>query len=877
RDSHPKARIWAIVEPHGYKRTKALLSGYKSAFNPADKVIIGPIFKARDTQDPEMTPEKVAASSGSGAFSFDSFAKIKEKIAKETKKGDVIIVMGAGKSYLWAKEITDLFPATFADLTTFGIGGAIGKLFEVKTKEELIVAVNTAKKENLPVFVLGGGSDILVGDAGFSGVVIKFTGSGVTFSGSEVNAQAGCVWDDLVDLAVDRNLQGIECLSGIPGTVGAAPIQNIGAYGQELADTFISLTAYDITKGKFVKFNKEDCKFAYRESIFKDPKHWQKYVITDITLKLNKDKSPDVKYDSLKVYLADKKIKDPSLANVREAVLTIRRGKFEDPKEAGNAGSFFKNPIVNEEKAKSLMEKFPGIPLRVQPNGAYKGSAGWFIEQAGWKGKTHKNAAVSSRHALILINPEGKATAEEIIELSDKIIADVKEKFGITLEREVQVINFSENKFKDKKVAVLGLGIEGKDAVSFLLSQGAKVTVFDQKDGSELDFGSIDKKKIAISSGKDYLKGGLGEFDFVVRSPGFYRHLPEILEAEKKGAVITSPIKIFFDLCPGKIIGVTGTKGKGTTSTLIYEILKSAGLDVFLSGNIGSPYLELLPLLSPDSFVILEVSSFQLIDLEVSPHIAVILNITLDHMDWHKDEKEYVEAKKNIVVHQKPDDFAVINEDYDTPRSFAQNLKSKVIFFSKAKLDKKYKENLKLKGEHNLENIAAAVEVAHIMGIKEEVIKETVVNFKGLEHRLELVAEVSGRTFFNDSFATGPQPTIAAIKSFSEPETLILGGSDKGLDYSELAREINSSKNVQNILLIGAIGGKIGEIVKNSGYVGNIENLGSPSMPEIVKRAFDVTSKGGVIILSPAAASFDMFKNYKDRGNQFKNSVLKLK
>jgi len=346
--------------------------------------------------------------------------------------------------------------------------------------------------------------------------------------------------------------------------------------------------------------------------------------------------------------------------------------------------------------------------------------------------------------------------------------------------------------------------------------------------------------------------------------------------AEKSGIKITSAVKIFFEECPGKIIAVTGTKGKGTTSTLIYEILKADGRDVYLSGNIGKPYLELLPKLTKDSFVIMEMSSFQLIDLDRSPNIAVVLNITSDHMDWHKNQEEYIDAKKNIVRYQLASDFAVINENYDLPKSFAKETKAKVVWFSKKTLDPKYKEKLLLRGEHNLENISAAVSVAKVLGINEDFILQTVRNFKGLEHRLELVTEVEGRTFYNDSFATGPQPTIAAINSFTEPETLILGGSDKGLDFSELGSVVSNKQNVKNIILIGQIREVIAKTFKGSPFKGKIYDLGFSSMKEIVDKAFEITEKGGVVILSPAAASFDMFKNYKDRGNQFKKAVQSL-
>lgn len=411
------------------------------------------------------------------------------------------------------------------------------------------------------------------------------------------------------------------------------------------------------------------------------------------------------------------------------------------------------------------------------------------------------------------------------------------------------------NNYLNKKVAILGYGMEGQDAEKFLKSRDAEITILDKK------------------FGENYLRGGLSGFDFIVRSPGVYRYIPEIIEAEKAGVVITSAIKIFFDEHKGKIIGITGTKGKGTTSTLIYEILKSDGRDVYLSGNIGKPYLELLPVLNPESYVILEMSSFQLIDMDVSPDIAVVLNITLDHMDWHKNKEEYINAKKNIVSHQKHGDFALLNLEYETSKKFADVATGKVDFFSKKLLDGKFKESLLLRGEHNLENIAAAVAVAKIVGVDENKILQTVKSFKGLEHRLELVAEVNGRTFYNDSFATGPQPTIAAINSFTEPVTVILGGSDKGLDFKELREVIEKKENVKNLILIGLIGGKIGEGITDK----NIINLGHTTMPEIVKKAYEITPDGGVVILSPAAASFDMFKNYKDRGTQFKKAVETFK
>ena len=411
--------------------------------------------------------------------------------------------------------------------------------------------------------------------------------------------------------------------------------------------------------------------------------------------------------------------------------------------------------------------------------------------------------------------------------------------------------------YKNKKIAIVGYGLEGQDAERFLKSKGADVTILDQKDNL------------------NYLKH-LNKYEIIVRSPGVYPFKKELVEVVKKGIRITTPTHIFFNEFKGKIIGVTGTKGKGTTSTLIYELLKSAKFDVYLAGNIGKPMLELLPLLTSKSYVVLEMSSFQLIDLPVSPDIAVILNITTDHMDWHRNQEEYVEAKKNIVKFQKVSDWAVINKDYKTPKSFSKLTKANVIFFSKKTLESDYKKGLMLRGEHNLENIAAAISVAKILNIKKDLIIKTIRNFKGLEHRLEFVREINGIKFYNDSFATGPQPTIAAINSFTEPETLILGGSDKGLDYWELCEKINSHKNIKGIVVIGetrlAI---INNLMMMKSKI-KIINLIKSDMVKVVETAYVITQPGGVVILSPASASFDMFQNYKDRGNQFKEAVNSL-
>lgn len=445
--------------------------------------------------------------------------------------------------------------------------------------------------------------------------------------------------------------------------------------------------------------------------------------------------------------------------------------------------------------------------------------------------------------------------------------------------------------FQDKKVAILGFGIEGKDLCDFLVSCGARITVFDQKPEAELgDIEVYKKGGVGFITGLDYLNKGLSGFEYIFRSPGIYRYIPEIVEAEKDGAIISSATKLFFDLCPGKIIGVTGTKGKGTTSTLIYEILKNGGKSVFLAGNIGKPMLGLLPQLNNNSLVILELSSFQLHDLEKSPHIAVVLFVVAEHLNIHKDIDEYIAAKSNIVKFQTENDFAILDADNEISSSFSKLTKAIVRYYSKdQKTNGAYvfngeiyvgdveigkTENLQIIGRHNWENVCAAASAGRALGVDVKAMKEAIFSFKGLEHRLELVATFNGVKYYNDSFSTTPETTIAAIKSFSSPIILIAGGSEKGSDYTEMGIKIAGS-TVKTLVLIGDMAEKIKNVVSEAGYKG--EMIFRPSsMPEIVDEAHLRAKPGDIILLSPACASFGMFLNYKDRGMQFKSNVGKI-
>ena len=411
------------------------------------------------------------------------------------------------------------------------------------------------------------------------------------------------------------------------------------------------------------------------------------------------------------------------------------------------------------------------------------------------------------------------------------------------------------NYLKGKKIAILGFGREGLSTLRFLKKNGIK------------------SKALDIKTDKDYLSH-LDQFDVIFRTPGFPRLHPKLLAAEKKGAIISSQIKLFFDLCPGKIIGITGTKGKTTTALLAYEILKNKYKNyLFVAGNFGKPALNLLPLLKKNSLIILELSSFQLQDLDKSPHIAVITNLTLDHMDpggkfassTHQTAKEYFDAKMNILKHQKSGDFAVIH----------RSLKSKTKKIGKGK--KIYPAPLflktKLKGGHNLENIALAAEIGRISKVSERNILETVKNFKGVEHRLEFVKKINGVSFYNDSAATNPDATLAALESFDEPIHLILGGSDKGLNYKNLGRYILKSKKIKTIALIGQIKNNLFKILGggNENKIKKFENF-----KKAVLTLYKKANKNELVLLSPAAASFGMFENYAHRGNQFKKLVKQL-
>ncbi len=451
--------------------------------------------------------------------------------------------------------------------------------------------------------------------------------------------------------------------------------------------------------------------------------------------------------------------------------------------------------------------------------------------------------------------------------------------------------------FKGKKVAVLGFGVEGESVVNFLLKQGSQVSILDARSEEKFESAKIDEfKSKGVSFQFEKYPQDFSEFGLVVRSPGISPLSAVIERVKKQGIEVTSATKIFFALCPCPIIGVTGTKGKGTTSTLIYEMLKAQGVDAYLGGNIGLPALEFLDALKSDSKVVLELSSFQLQDLHKSPQIAVVLMVTSEHLDYHRDLAEYVDAKRNILRFQTTSDYAIVNKDYVASNESDTHTEAKVYYVSRERdtdhgcfvkdgfvwvrdgeteVKVLATADILLPGAHNFENACAASMAAYLSGVSIQNIASVLKEFKGLEHRLELVRIFDGVKYYDDSFSTTPETAIAAIEAFEEPEILILGGSSKNSDFTELGKTIREAKNIKAIIGIGEEWQRISaEFKVQSSKFKVIE--GCSGMEEIVAKAKEVGKVGDVVILSPACASFDMFRNYKERGEQFKKEVNSL-
>ncbi|MCG2690186.1 UDP-N-acetylmuramoyl-L-alanine--D-glutamate ligase, partial [Candidatus Parcubacteria bacterium] len=395
---------------------------------------------------------------------------------------------------------------------------------------------------------------------------------------------------------------------------------------------------------------------------------------------------------------------------------------------------------------------------------------------------------------------------------------------------------------------------------------------------------------------ENYLKE-LKNYQVVFKTPGI--PLSKLKPFLGKGARVVSQTEIFFDNFKGLCVGVTGTKGKGTTSTLIYQILKEAGFKVKLVGNIGKPVFQLLLKSKPTDIFVYELSSHQLQGLKKSPKIAVFLNLFPDHLDYYKNFKEYGEAKMPIFQFQSKDDFLIYNLADKNVLNLTKLSSAKKIAFNRIPLkgDRGGKVKTLLKGEFNLLNIKAAFAVGKLLGVGEGQMKKTIANFKGLEHRLEYLGKFKGIDFYNDSMSTLPEVAIKAIEAVL-PETLIAGGSDKGSDYREMAKAIikyrvknlillkrdslplNNKSTIVNLLLKRDFSVETGELLlislKGLGVLKKMKVFETSKMKEAVAIAFKETGKGQVCLLSPGAASFNLFKSYADRGKQYKNSIKQI-
>ena len=454
------------------------------------------------------------------------------------------------------------------------------------------------------------------------------------------------------------------------------------------------------------------------------------------------------------------------------------------------------------------------------------------------------------------------------------------------------------NYIRNRKVAIIGLGVSNIPLLSYLHDLGAKITVFDNRTIDNIDKSIMDiitNNNIEFSFGKNNLSK-LNGFDIIFRSPTCREDWPELVKEAKRGAIITSEIEMLMELCPGTIIGVTGSDGKTTTTSLIYEIVKKQGFNCYLGGNIGIPLFTKIQEMKPNDMVILELSSFQLMNIHTSPNIAVITNISPNHLDFHKSYEEYIEAKKNIFKYQNEDGILVLNYDNELTRECAKEAHGKVIFFSREnKLDngvildediikvcnnklRKHILNTKdllLRGKHNYENVCTAIAATLEIASTENQI-EAVTQFKGVKHRLEFVKEINGVKWYNDSIGTSPTRTIAGLNAFNEKIVLIAGGYDKHLDYTPIAKPILD--NVSALILMGQTSKKIKEAVEKEMKVEQkrIEIYECDTLQETVNTAKKVAKKGEVVLFSPASASFDMYKNFEERGDKFKSIVNSL-
>ncbi len=443
-------------------------------------------------------------------------------------------------------------------------------------------------------------------------------------------------------------------------------------------------------------------------------------------------------------------------------------------------------------------------------------------------------------------------------------------------------------RLKGKRVLVLGLGVSNRPLVRLLLKYGIDVTGCDRTVRESLDDEVLELERLGckLHLGEGYLEELSGDVAF--RTPGLHPDRPELLALRSRGCRMTSEMEAFFEVCPCPILAVTGSDGKTTTTTLISEILRHAGHKVWLGGNIGTPLLDRADEMKPTDKVVLELSSFQLMDLKYSAHIAVVTNLAPNHLDMHRDMAEYVEAKTHIFDRQTAQDVLILNRDNAITEGFAPLAKGVVKRFSRKERTEVYLENgviyrhgtevlkqseILLPGIHNVENYMAAMLAVEGM-VSDEDIRHVARLFGGVEHRIELVRIKDGVRFYNDSIASSPSRTMAGLRSFAEKVILIAGGYDKHIPFEELGEQI--VKSVKLLICTGATGGKIARATEAAGGENAPEILMIDDFYEAVRAAASRAVAGDVVLLSPAGPAFDRFKNFMVRGAEFKKTVMEL-
>ena len=442
---------------------------------------------------------------------------------------------------------------------------------------------------------------------------------------------------------------------------------------------------------------------------------------------------------------------------------------------------------------------------------------------------------------------------------------------------------------RGKRIVVLGLGVSNRPLVKLLLDFGCTVTGCDKTPREKLDAQVLELEKLGctLQVGEGYLDGL--QADVVFRTPGMHPNNPALAALREGGAAVTSEMEVFFEVCPCRLIAVTGSDGKTTTTTLISEMLKAEGYTVWLGGNIGTPLLPLCRKMQPEDFAVVELSSFQLMDMTRSPRIAVVTNLAPNHLDVHKDMQEYIDAKKNIFRFQTEQDLLVLNADNAITAGFTGNGATR--FFSRREqvngawtaggvLYRDGEPILKtgeilIPGVHNIENYMAAILAVQGL-VSDETIRHVAQTFGGVEHRIELVRVKDGVRYYNDSIASSPSRTIAGLRSFREPVMLIAGGYDKHIPYDVLGPEICA--HVKKVYLNGATAGQIRAAVENAPEYapGKPELVDCENFEAAVRLAAKEAKDGDIVLMSPASAAFDQFKNFMERGAFYKKLVKEL-